>query len=248
MPNKRLLLLSNSTNAGEPYLTWPLGHLRDFLGGVKRVFFVPYAGVSITWDDYAARVRERFESLGIAVTAAHETAEPSREARRAEALVVGGGNTWHLLKTLYDTEVLHAIKARAGEGAPYVGWSAGSNVACPTIRTTNDMAVVEPPSMKALGLVPFQINPHFVAGRVEGQPGETREERIAEFIEANPGMRVVGLPEGTGLRVEGGRVRLLGDGAAKVFLRGEAPRECLGEDALSFLPAGRGNDAARASC
>jgi dipeptidase E len=246
MSQKRLLLLSNSTNPGEPYLTWPLGHIGDFLGGrIKRVFFVPYAGVSITWDDYTARVRERFESLGIEVTAAHETAKPAETARGAEAVVVGGGNTWNLLKTLYDTEVLHAIKARVEEGAPYIGWSAGSNVACPTIKTTNDMPIVEPPSMTALGLVPFQINPHFTAGRLEGQPGETREERLAEFLEANPGIHVVGLQEGTALRVEGRGIEFLGSKPAKVFLKGAAPLECGTRDSLQFLLTGPGEPAPR---
>jgi dipeptidase E len=153
----------------------------------------------------------------------------------AEAIAVGGGNTFHLLKGMYEADILDAIRDRVRQGMPYMGWSAGSNVACPTIRTTNDMPIVEPPSFNALGLVPFQINPHYTDDHLEGHQGETREERLAEFIRANPGVYVVGLREGSMLRVEGDQLSLLGNKPAKVFLSGKEVIEYSGEDSLQFV-------------
>jgi dipeptidase E len=232
----RLLLLSNSTMPGEPYFTWPQPHVSDFLGrGVRTVAFVPYAGVTITWDDYAAEVGDRFAKLGYALMPVHRTDDPKKLVENADAVAVGGGNTFHLLAKLYETGLLEAIGARVRDGAPYIGWSAGSNVACPTIRTTNDMPIVQPPSFEAFGFVPFQLNPHFVSGRLPGQTGESREDRIAEFVRVNAGTWVVGLREGTALRREGAALTLVGGLPAKVFRHGREARECEGEDALAFL-------------
>ncbi len=232
----RLLLLSNSSNYGEEYLRWPLGLIRDFLGPqVKRVLFVPFAGVRLTYDDYAARVRERFREIGYELDSMHEAEDAPEAVESAEALAVGGGNTFHLLRGLYEAKVLDAIAARARAGMPYVGWSAGSNVACPTIRTTNDMPIVEPPGFKALSLIPFQINPHYTDERVPNHNGETREERLLEFAEANPDMYVVGLREGSALRVEDEEIRLAGEKSARIFIKGKEPEEYGPGDSLRFL-------------
>lgn len=236
MTHRRLLLLSNSSNYGEEYLRYPLSYIRSFLGReLRRVLFVPYAGVRITYDDYARRVRERFGEIGYRLDSVHESGDPLRAVEEAEAIAVGGGNTFHLLRGLYEANLIEAIRERVSSGVPYIGWSAGSNVACPTIKTTNDMPVVEPPSFKALALVPFQINPHYTDERVPNHNGETRSERLLEFIEANPGVAVVGLREGSVLRIEGSEIRLLGEKSALVFLRGQEIAEYGPQDSLRFL-------------
>ncbi|MBD0372754.1 MAG: dipeptidase PepE [Pyrinomonadaceae bacterium] len=236
MSRRRLLLLSNSTNYGEEYLRFPLSYIRNFLGeSVKRVLFIPFAGVRMTYDDYAARVRERFDEIGYALDSIHEASDPLRALEEAEALAVGGGNTFHLLRGLYEANLLEAIRARVLKGMPYIGWSAGSNVACPTIKTTNDMPVVEPPSFNALALVPFQINPHYTDATVPNHNGETRAERLLEFIEANAEMTVVGLKEGSALRIEGSEIKLLGDKSLLVFRKGQEIAEYNPQDSLQFL-------------
>jgi dipeptidase E len=235
-PHRRLLLLSNSRNAGQGYLEHALHTLHDFLGSERRrVLFVPYAGVRLSYDDYAETVRERFDSLGYALDAVHRADDPGRAVDEAEAIVVGGGNTFHLLREIAEQGLLPRIRARVNEGVPYVGWSAGANLACPTICTTNDMPIVAPPSLEALGLVPFQINPHYTDEHPEGHQGETRPERIQEFCIANPEMPVVGLPEGTMLRVEGHRLTLLGDRPARLFHDEDEPEECAPGDSLQML-------------
>ena len=222
----RLLLLSNSTNYGGTFLGHAEDMLSAFLGtDISRILFVPYAAVRFSFDDFAAKVAERFGPLGYEVDSVHRAADPRAAVEAAEAVVVGGGNTFQLLARLYDERLLGSIADRAGGGIPYVGWSAGSNLACPTIKTTNDMPIVEPPSFLALGLVPFQINPHFTDAGIPNHGGETRSERLLEFVAANPDMPVIGLREGSTLRVEDGRTTLLGDRPAIVFQSGGTPRE-----------------------
>jgi len=232
----RLLLLSNSRNPGKGFLEHAGDHLRDFLGtGVKDIAFVPYAGVTISWDDYEEMASQRFEELGYRITSVHTAPDPVSLLRGADAIAVAGGNTFHLLKTMAEQGLLEAIRDRVLDGAPYMGWSAGSNVASRTICTTNDMPIVEPPSFAALGLVPFQINPHYTEATLPNHGGETRADRIAEYTTANPGVTVVGLREGTMLRIEGKEVALLGEGDMKVFRGGESPREVAPRDSLAFL-------------
>jgi dipeptidase E len=214
----RLLLLSNSTSPGGTYLGWAESHLGVFLGrDVRRIFFVPYASVARPYSEYAVAVRKPLGSLGYEVISAHEATNPVAELERADAVAVGGGNTFHLLKHLYHTGLLPAIRHAVRNGMPYVGWSAGSNVACPTIRTTNDMPIVDVPSLAALGLIPFQLNAHYTEERIANHGGETRVERLNEFVAANPGMPVVALPEGTALRIEGRELTLIGRKKAVVF-------------------------------
>lgn len=218
MSHQRLLLLSNSTSPGGTYLGWAESHLGVFLGrDVRRVFFVPYASVVRPFSEYAVAVRKPLGSLGYDVVAAHEAANPVAELERADAVAIGGGNTFHLLKHLYHTGLLPAIRHAVRNGMPYVGWSAGSNVACPTIRTTNDMPIVDVPSLAALGLIRFQLNAHYTEERLANHGGETRAERLNEFVAANPGMPVVALPEGTALRVEGKALTLIGRKKAVVY-------------------------------
>jgi dipeptidase E len=241
MAHKRLLLLSNSTNYGERYLGYPESAIKDFLGpdfsgGSRgRVLFVPFAGVRISFAEYTATVGQRFHEMGYELESVHEASDPVEAMRQASAIAVGGGNTFHLLRGLYDSGLIEPLRARVEEGTPYIGWSAGSNVACPTIKTTNDMPIVEPPSFRALDLVPFQINPHYTDAQPLGHAGETRDQRLAEFLEVNPGTYVVGLREGTILRIENTSVQLLGNHSARLFLKGHEPRDYPPQDSLDFL-------------
>jgi dipeptidase E len=236
MPEKRLLLLSNSTNYGATYLEHAKDAIKDFLGReVTTALFVPYAGVRFTPEEYTSRVRIHFEEMGYSLAAVHEADDLHHAVWRAEALVVGGGNTFHLLRSLYETGLLATIRECVIAGVPYIGWSAGANVACPTIKTTNDMPIVEPPSLQALNLLPFQINPHYTDASLAGYQGETRAERIAEFLEVNPTVPVVGLREGSMLRIEGSTIRLLGPKNMKVFTKGMEPIEYAPTDSLQFL-------------
>jgi len=236
MAPPRLLLLSNSRNVGQGYLEHAEGAIKDFLGTrVKTVLFIPYAGVRISYDEFTAMAGTRFREMGYDLQPIHRMRSARAAVLKAEALVVGGGNTFQLVKLLHAKGLVSAIRARVRAGIPYIGWSAGSNVACPTMRTTNDMPIVEPPSLNAAGLVPFQVNPHYLDSHPAGHGGETREERLLEFITANPGVHVVGLREGSILRIEGKKIALLGEKTARIFLHGRAPWEVASEDDLRFL-------------
>ena len=217
-----LLLLSNSTAPDGAYLTHALPWIARAPGDTRRAAFVPYASLVTPVDAYADRVRSALAPLGLVITSVHEADDPADAVSSAEAILVGGGNTFALRRAMQETGLVEAIRTRVAAGAPYVGWSAGANVAGPSIRTTNDMPVVEPAGFAALGLIPFQINPHYTDAHPPGHRGETRAERLAEFVAANHGVRVVGLPEGTALHVHGAGFELLGADAAPVF-SAEAP-------------------------
>jgi dipeptidase E len=215
----RLLLISSSTVHGFGYLDQPEPEIRSFLGGIKRVAFVPFA--IHDRDGYAANVRERLGKMGFDVI----QVRGPRDVDGAEAVFVGGGNTFRLLKALYETKVFDAVRERVREGMPYMGSSAGSNVAGPTIKTTNDMPIVYPPTFDAFGFVPFQINPHYLdSDPGSTHMGETREQRIIEFLEDND-TPVVAIREGSALRVDGSTITLTGSRPARVFERGKSPRE-----------------------
>jgi dipeptidase E len=234
---RRLLLLSNGSELiGQNPSQFAHGVLKDFLSqSVKRVLFVPFATVLYSEDEYLASVRRHFSPLGYEVESLHAGLDAKDAVATTDAIAVGGGNTFCLLRALYRVDVVELIRERVRSGMPYVGWSAGSNVACPTIRTTNDMPIVEPPTLNALGLVPFQINPHYTDARIAGHMGETRDERLLEFTHANPGVRVIGLREGTMLRVEGNEISLLGGKPARIFVKGENPRDVEPEGSFNFL-------------
>ncbi len=234
----RLLLLSNAKREGMGYLEHAAGYFRDFLGGtVDEILFVPYAGVTKTHDQYVEQIRPVFDRLGIRVTGIHTVDDQPAAVRGAQAVVVGGGSTWRLLRELRERLLLRPIRNRTIAGMPYAGWSAGTNLACPTIMTTNDMPICDPGGFDALALVPFQVNPHYLHGNPPGFKGETREERIAEFGVLNPAVWVAGLREGTGFLLEGGSLSLLGEHACRIFRHGREPQELAPGSNFDFLLA-----------
>lgn len=231
---KRLLLISNSTNAGEPYLGWPRPYISAFLEGtgVKDILFVPYAGVNLSdesversYDLYEQRVQAVFKELGYGIYSIHREKDPVKAVEEAEAIAVGGGNTFHLVYMLHKLNIVSVIRKRAIEGMHFMGWSAGANVACPTLRTTNDMPIVQPASFDTFNLVPFQINPHYLDANPEGHGGETRQQRIEEFLAVNRDITVVGLREATLLQVEGEKIELKGSRPMRIFRYGKEPEE-----------------------
>ena len=231
-----ILLLSTSTVHGSRFLEYAEAEIRTFLAGRGAVLFVPFARPGgITHDAYTDLARGRFEEFGFALAGLHEFDDPVAAVGEAEAVFVGGGNTFVLLQTLYDLDVLDPVRARALEGMPYMGSSAGSNLAGLTIGTTNDMPIVEPASFRALELVPFNINPHYL----DPEPGsthmgETRETRIREFHHFNA-QPVLGLREGAMLRVEGDRAGLRGSRGGRLFRNGAEPSEIEPGAEVSFL-------------
>lgn len=233
----KLLLISNSTNAGEAYLEYPKQNIADFLEkyGVKQVLFIPYAAVTFSYDDYQKKVQDRFAEFSVVVDSVHLHKDPVKAVEEAQAIVVGGGNTFHLLKTMQDNKLMEPIRKKVQSGTPYIGWSAGSNVTCPTICTTNDMPIVEPQSFKALNLIPFQINPHYLDAHPDGHAGETREQRIMEYIAANQDMHVAGLREGCMFLIEGDKMSLIGPKPVRLFKYGEEPREMQPNEHFSQL-------------
>ncbi len=219
----RLLLLSTSTLHGSGYLDYAEQPIRDFLGHSARVLFVPYALADR--DSYAVVAGKRFERMGYELYSIHQEDDPARAIGRADNIFIGGGNTFRLLKALYDEAIVELIAERVREGMPYIGSSAGTNMACPTIKTTNDMPIVQPPSFQALGLISFQINPHYLDPDPNSKHmGETREERLRQYLEENE-VPVIGLREGSYLSVEDSAVTLHGEKTARVFKRGSEPFE-----------------------
>ncbi len=234
----KLLLLSNSTNAGEEYLAYALPFIDSFLQEQNwKALFIPYAGVSITWDDYYQRVKEKLETIGIQTDSIHLNNNPIEAIENADLIIVGGGNTFNLLKTLQEQNLIPYIQKKVFSGTPYIGWSAGSNITCPTIKTTNDMPVVEPHDFNALDLISFQINPHFTDFKMENHGGESREDRIKEYVIANPEMYVAGLREGTMFKISDDTIELLGEKACKVFKYGKEAIELVSGDDFNFLLA-----------
>lgn len=241
---KKLLLISNSTNYGEAYLEWPRTYIKDFLykTGVKRVLFIPYAGVALSeegleasYDAYEERVNGVFQEMGYEIYSIHRERDPLQAVKDALAIAVGGGNTFHLVYQMHELKIMKPIREMVGSGTPYMGWSAGANVACPTLRTTNDMPIAEPQSFNCLNLVPFQINPHYLDANPEGHGGETREQRIEEFLILNPNIYVAGLRESTLLYLEGSKLELMGKKDMRVFKYGESPREYAPGSDIGFL-------------
>ena len=232
----KLLLISNSTMPGEPYLDYPKNEIKNFLGEKSvTAIFIPYAAVTFSFEVYAGKVEERFAEIGHHVTGIHTFADPVSAIKNAEAIVVGGGNTWQLVRMLHERGLMKAIREKVLNGTPYIGWSAGSNVACPTLRTTNDMPIIDPLGFDCTGLIPFQINPHYLDANPEGHAGETREQRIEEFIEINPDVYVAGLREGCMFKLEVGKLELIGMKPCRIFKKGQLPVELSPGDDLSFL-------------
>jgi len=201
---------------------------------VQRVLFIPYAGVHRSYAEMAERAAPVFKELGYGFESLHQSGDAAASLAKAEAVVVSGGNTFRLLSLMQTLGLLAPLRERARAGMPYIGWSAGSNLACPTIRTTNDMPIVWPQDCDALGLVPFQINPHYTELLPPEHQGETRDDRLKEFMRLNPAMPVVGLREGSALSMQGGKLRLLGGQNARLFHQG-AIRDLCPEESLEFL-------------
>jgi len=227
----RLLLLSNSRNPGGGWLDHAASEIQGFLGALRGpLLFIPFAAVSISFDAYAEMARKRFSRFGFRILNANKVDSTANIG----GFVAGGGNTFRLLYEMQRRGWLARVRRAVRAGKPYIGWSAGSNLACPTIRTTNDMPVIEPRSLSAMGMLPFQLNPHYTDRVLAGHGGETRDQRIAEFLALNPEMKVLGLREGSLLRLEGGELQLkLGPGA-KLFSGSGSRKFKAGAD-LSFL-------------
>jgi dipeptidase E len=242
--SKKLLLVSNSTNAGEEYLGWPRHYIQDFAAKhkIRKVLFIPYAGVNLTPEGvdesfglYEQRVAAVFNILGIGVYSIHRQKDPADAVTKAEAITVGGGNTFHLVKLMQEHGLMDPMKKAVERGVPFMGWSAGANVACPTLCTTNDMPISRPPSFDCLGLIPFQINPHYLDSGPAGHGGETREQRIMEFLAVNRDRTVVGLREASLLEMENGVLSLKGSRTMRVFQFRKEPVEYMAGDDISFL-------------
>jgi dipeptidase E len=231
---RKLLLISNSTVFGAGYLDHAETEIKDFLPKVSRIVFVPFA--LHERGGYVAKAQARLSEMGFSLTSIHDVSNMVRTIEEADAIFVGGGNTFRLLKGLQDHNLEGPIRKRIAVGIPYIGSSAGSIVACPSLKTTKDMPVVQPPSFEALGLVPFQISPHYLdPDPTSKHMGETQEERIMQFLEENE-EPVIGLREGSLLRIEGGAVTLKGPNTARIFRRGEEPcEEKPGADLSSVL-------------
>lgn len=240
----KLLLLSNSTNSGEAYLGWTEPFIKSFLSKnqIKKVLFIPFAGVNLSdeslaksYDLYEEKVAAVFRRWGAEITSIHHASDPISVLHAAECIAVGGGNTFHLVAELHRFGLMDAIRDRALVGVPFMGWSAGSNIACPTLRTTNDMPIIQPASFDCLNLIPFQINPHYLDANPAGHGGETRQQRIEEFQAINRDILVVGLREASLISVDGSEAHLDGYKPMRVFEYGKNPVELEPGSDLSFL-------------
>ncbi len=233
---KKMLLLSNSTTYGYGWLEHADKDIIEFFGKtISEILFIPFAGVTVSYNDYTEKTRAKFAQLGYKVKSVHEFDNYKQAVMEAEAIAVGGGNTFSLLKALYDYDLINVLRNKVNTGTPYIGWSAGSNMACPTIKTTNDMPISEPKSFNALNLISFQINPHYTEGMIPNHNGETREQRILEFLEANQDIYVVGLREGSTLSYTDKALTLIGDKPMRVFKYNQEPIEFNPNDNIDFL-------------
>lgn len=229
-----LLLLSSSSVFGSGFLQHAMGAVEDLLGDRRTVHFAPYAGFD--HDSYTRRVQAALEPIAVSLIGLHQVADPRVAIEEAGVLFVGGGNSFRLLNSLQQLGLIEPVRHRVESGAlRYLGASAGTNMACPTLRTTNDMPIVQPDSFESFGLIPFQINPHYV-DREPGSThlGETREQRIEQFLEEND-VPVLGMREGSWLRRRDRLLHLDGPNGARLFRRGAAPRELTRGTDLSWL-------------
>jgi len=231
LEKRRLFLSSNSVYKDLNYLDHTAEDMVDFLGSVSRVLFIPFAGVAEKslleneWNIYAEYPRKVFSKFNIEVDSVHSSSDKFEAVRNAEAIFIGGGNTHHLLYWLREFDLVTAIREEMLKGKPMMGSSAGTNIFCPTICTTNDMPIISNPSFDAINAIPFQINPHYLDPDPNSDHrGETREQRIKEFLKVN-NRKVLGLREGAWLRIENNTILLKGLSGAKLFSRSAEPRE-----------------------
>ena len=211
------LLLSSSREGSTPYLSHAIPLIKPMTETPKKWVFIPYAGVSFSYDKYLELIAAALAELNIEISSIHQHKDPKIALQNAEGVMVGGGNTFHLLHELYRYDLVSLIKERVNEGMPYIGWSAGSNITGKSIRTTNDMPIIEPASFTALNILPFQLNPHYTNYQAPGHNGETRAQRLLEFTKVDPHTPVVGIQEGSALLRQGDKLSLLGDKEAFLF-------------------------------
>jgi len=232
---KKMIVASTSTLFGGSYLSYLKEELKELYRGVEEIVFVPYARPSgISWDDYTKIASNFFKSLGISVKGIHEFEDFEQGIHSARGIFVGGGNTFVLVKKLQETGLMTLIANRVEQGTPYLGTSAGSNICGPSMKTTNDMPIVMPPSFDCMNLIPFGINAHFLDADPDSKhKGETRDTRIKEYHIYNKDI-IIGLREGSWLAVYGNKIQLKGDLSAKVFKPGEMPFELETESLLNF--------------
>lgn len=233
----RLLLLSNSTNYGTPYLEHCASAIDEFLGAEREVLLIPYAAVTVDYEQYEEMARNALSVFGIKVRSIHRETDAKSAVQNARALAVAGGNTFRLLQLLYFEDLIHVIREKIEEGMPYIGWSAGSNVAGISIRTTNDMPIVQPPSFISLGLVRAQINPHYTERIIPSHNGESRLQRLLEFVELNREDCVLGLPEGSWIRFENDSWKYKGSDKMVVVEYGKPVQYFNETEASKFLNA-----------
>ncbi|MFB6319244.1 dipeptidase PepE [Saccharicrinis sp. FJH54] len=231
----QLLLISNSTNAGEAYLEYPREEIRKFLNGSNNIVFIPFAAVGFSYDTYTDKVNESLNKAGLNVKGVHSFTDQVKAVKHADAIMVGGGNTFQLVAELYKQNLMEVIRERVVSGVKYVGWSAGSNITCPTLMTTNDMPVTEPKSFRTLNLIPFQINPHYMDANPDGHAGETREQRINEFTVLHQDTWVAGLRESTMFVIDDNNITLKGPKNCRIFRYGKDPIELSHKNDFGFL-------------
>lgn len=233
---KNILLASTSSLHGQTFLEYLLPELKVLYDGCSEVIFIPYARAGgITHDEYTEKAREGLRKIGINIRGLHEFSDTKQALRDAQGIFTGGGNTFLLVKELYNKDVLQTLKEIVLGGTPYLGTSAGTNIAGLSMRTTNDMPIVYPPSFNTLGLVPFNINPHYLDPNPNSKhQGETRETRIKEFHQFNP-QPVVGLREGSWLEIKDREINLKGAHSARIFEAGQAAYELNTSQSLKDL-------------
>ncbi|WP_025819699.1 dipeptidase PepE [Shewanella marina] len=211
------LLLSSSREGDTPYLSHAIPLIAPLTSHAKKWLFIPYAGIGTHYDNYLDMVVAALAELELDISSIHQHPDPQQAIKDADGIMVGGGNTFHLLHQLYHYNLINLIKDEVSNGKPYIGWSAGSNITGLTIRTTNDMPIIEPPSFNALALVPFQLNPHYSNFKVAGHNGETRAQRLLEFTRVDPKTPVIAIQEGSALWRQGETLTLLGNKPAYLF-------------------------------
>lgn len=233
---KNIILASTSTLHGQDYLEYLIPQLKEHFSGCSKLVFIPFARPGgITHDEYTALAQKAFDKIGIQIKGIHEFKDAAQAVLQADGIFTGGGNTFLLVKQLYDHELLTPLKNSILGGTPYLGTSAGTNIGGLTMKTTNDMPIVYPPSFQTLGLVPFNINPHYLDPDPDStHKGETRETRIKEFHHFNT-PPVVGLREGSWLQVNGNSIVLKGTLPARIFEAGKEPFEVEPETSLDDL-------------
>lgn len=236
MADKKLLIVSTSTVHGKPYLSYMTDEIKSHFTGVSEIVFIPFARPGgMTWDEYTAIARKYFESIGISVKGIHEFDDMKVGLKNAQGVFTGGGNTFVLLREVWEQGLMEPLREKINTGAPYMGTSAGSNLTGQTVNNTNDMPIIYPPTFEAVGAIPFNINPHYLDPDPNStHMGESRELRIKEYQTYND-LTVVGLREGSYLKVYGNDISLGGEHSMRIFEKGKEPYEIPTGGDVQFL-------------